>query len=76
MKKMWKFIALLTAILAISVVSCKKEAAPAETTTDEPAIAAPVDATADVVETTEVEVETTEVDVVVDATADTTADAE
>ena len=31
MKKMWKLIALVTAVLTLAVVSCKKEAAPAVT---------------------------------------------
>lgn len=61
MEKMCKLIALLTVVLTIAVVSCKKEPAPV-VTTEEPAPVA----------TTSVEVTTD----IVDATSDATADVE
>lgn len=67
MKKMWKLIALLTVVLTIAVVSCKKEAAPA-VTTDEPVVTTPVEATSDVVVDATADV--------VDITSDSTADVE
>ena len=72
MKKMWKLIALVTAVLTLAVVSCKKEAAPAVTA--EPAVTTEVEATSDVVDATADVVEATAD--VVDVTADATSDAE
>ena len=73
MKKMWKLIALVTAVLTLAVVSCKKEAAPAVTT--EPAVTAEVEATSDVVVDATADVVDATADVV-DVTADATSDAE
>ena len=72
MKKMWKLVALLTAVLTLAVVSCKKEAAPAATAAS--TVATEVEATSDVVDATADVVEATAD--VVDVTADATADAE
>ena len=73
MKKMWKLIALVTAVLTLAVVSCKKEAAPAVTAAS--AVTAEVEATSDVVVDTTADVVDATADVV-DATADATSDAE
>lgn len=62
---MCKLIALLTVVLTIAVVGCKKEAAPAVTTeepTAVPAITTSAEVTSDVVEAT--------TDIVDDVTAD------
>lgn len=75
MKKMWKLIALLTAVLTLAFVSCKKEAAPAVTA--EPAVTTPAEeATTDVVDVTADVVDASTDVVATDATADATSDAE